>query len=366
MSTVPPNDFALIESIVNQLAPKAQEDTRTLFQGWSGQIAQLTKATGVTQGQTAQNAAPPPQASISAVGSNASYAVTITPPAGQNAQLWHEVSYSTVKGFTSDVTTLPATTATSMVLNLPNQNLFFRVRSSFNKTVWNSYTLAAQTSEASGLVSSAATNNSGAFNQTNLGIVTSVAIGSTAAVQVQGAGAALSSVPTIKGSTQSILPAATIVGVPPGSTQFVGSTVDPVTGIPKYILRPTAGSMFDDGVTPIGVVSVVTTGTPTPPTIVPIFGAGGSIVGYNVTAGGAGAVAPYTLTLGSIGGGSGATFGAQTIVAGVLLSVAPGNPGTGYSGGTTVTATGGNIAPGSSGGGTAQANNQGRLISAYN
>ena len=38
----------------------------------------------------------------------------------------------------------------------------------------------------------------------------------------------------------------------------------------------------------VGVVSVVTTATPTPPTILPIFGPGGSIVGYNVTNGGAG------------------------------------------------------------------------------
>jgi hypothetical protein len=366
MSTVPPNDFQLIESIVNQMAPKAQEDARSLFQGWSKQIATVSQTVGVTQGANPQNTAVPPQAALAVSAVNAAVNVTITPPElPQPATLWHEVSYSTIKGFTSGVTTLEPTTSTSLVLNLPSFTGFFRLRSSLNKQVWNNYVLHGQTAVSSGLVSSAATNDSGAFNQTNLGIVTSVAIGATAAVQVQGAGAPLSSMVTLQGQKQSIFPGATIIGVAPGSTQFVGAIIDPFPKIPRYLLRPTLGSLIDDGITPVGVVSVVTTGTPTPPTIVPIFGAGGSIIGYNVTFGGVGAVAPYTLTLGSVGGGTGATFGDQTIVAGVLESVAPGNPGSGYSGGTTVTATGGDIAPGSSGGGTARANNQGRLISAY-
>jgi hypothetical protein len=93
---------------------------------------------------------------------------------------------------------------------------------------------------------------------------------------------------TLKGNVQSVLPAATIVGVAPGSTQFVGSQLDTTTNVRRYILRPTLGSLIADNITPVGVVSVVTTATPTPPTILPIFGPGGSIVGYNVTNGGAG------------------------------------------------------------------------------
>jgi hypothetical protein len=79
-----------------------------------------------------------------------------------------------------------------------------------------------------------------------------------------------------------------------------------------------------------------------------------------LTDGGAGASADYTLTLTNVGGGTGATFGPQTFSAGVLISVAPGNPGSGYSGATDVVASGG-VFPGAPGGGTAQAGNGGRL-----
>lgn len=355
MTTVPPNDFALIESIVNALPAKAQEDARAFFQAQSAQVAELNGVTGVST-TNAQNVAPPPQGSISVSGANAVYTVTITPPAlPQPVVLWHRVSYSQTKGFTSGVTQLEPTTSTSLSLNLPGQSLFFRLESSFNKQVWNQPVLAAQTALASGLVSSAATNEAGSFNQTNLAVVTSVAVGSSAAVQVQGAGGSLTSLVTLKGSVQSVLPAATIVGVTPGSTQYVGAD-----GEGGYVLRPTLGALLDDGITPIGKLSVVSTAAPTPPTIVPVI-SNGYIIGYSVTDGGAGASGPYTLTYGSVGSGSGATFGEQTIVGGVLIAIAPGNPGNGaYADGTTVTASGG-TGLGTPGGGTAEATTAGRL-----
>lgn len=352
--SIPPQDFALIESIVNLLPPKAQEDARSLFQGWSKQITTLNGVSGVTSGGNNQNVAAPPQGSISVVGSNGAFNVTIVPAQlPQPATLYHRVSYSSVKGFTSNVTTLEPTTSTNMVVNVPNQNLFFRLESSLNKQVWNQPVLASQSSISSGLVSSAAISDGGAFNQTNLGVVTSAAVGATALVEIQGAGGPLTSMVTLKGGQQGILPAATIIGVTPGSSQFVGRKGS------TYILKPTLGALLDDGITPIGKVSVVGTGTPTLPVIDPII-SGGQIIGYNVVNGGSGASAPYTLTYGSVGGGVGATFGAQTIVAGVLISVAPGNPGSSYSGGTTVTASGG-VFPGTQGGGTAEAGNGGRL-----
>ena len=354
MSTIPPNDFALIESLVGKLPVATQEDARNLFQGWSGQIAKISGTIGVTQGSNQQNAAAPPPPSLSVSGSNGSYTVTITPAKlTQPATLWYRVSYSTVKGFTSGTTVIEPSTSTSLVLNLPGQSLFFQVEASFNKQVWSQPVLASQSAILSGLVSSGATAAGAAFNQTNLGVVTSRAIGASAAVQVQGAGGPLTSMPTLKGSAQNVLPAATIIGVTPGSTQFVGYSNG------GYVLRPTLGSLLADDITPVGKVSVVGTGTPVLPTIVPIL-SGGQILGYNVTNGGSGASADYVLTLATFGGGTGATFGAQTIVGGVLISVAPGNPGVGYPGGTTVVVSGG-VFPGQEGGGTAQAGNGGRL-----
>jgi hypothetical protein len=141
--------------------------------------------------------------------------------------------------------------------------------------------------------------------------------------------------------------------VKPSSTQFVGWNGQ------NYVLKPTLAAVLADDLTPIGAVSVVGTGAPTLPTIVPII-SGGGIIGYNVTAGGAGASAPYTLTLATFGGGVGATFGPQTIVGGVLISVAPGNPGTVYPGGTTVVASGG-VFPGTAGGGGTAGGNGGRM-----
>jgi hypothetical protein len=352
---IPSTEYSLIEAIVNTLPPKAQQDARSLFQSFSSGIAQLQTQQGVAPGSNSSNIATPPLPSLAAAGSNGSYTLTITPPKlTTQATLWYRISYSPIKGFTSGVTTLQPSTSTSVVLNLPNQNLFFQVEASYtNNGPWTQAVLAAQTATSSGLVSSSATSEAGAFNQTNLAVVTSTAIGATAAIQVQGAGGPLTSMVRVKGSLQQIRPAATIIGIPPSSTQYVGYDGQ------AYQVSPTLAGLLDDGIEPVGKVSVVGTGTPTLPTIVPII-SGGQIVGYNVTNGGAGASGDYDLALADVGGGTGATFGEQTIVAGVLISVAPGNPGQDYSGGTTVVASGG-IFPGVDGGGTAVGNTNGRL-----
>jgi hypothetical protein len=286
-------------------------------------------------------------------GANGVFTASMTGSSGTQGQtVWFQIQYSTVSSFTTNVTVMPTTSATSVTISSPGQTLFFRMRASFDQTNWSPWQMASTAAVSSGLVSSSATSNAGAFNQTNYGIVTSVAVGSSADVQVQGANGAYTSMVAQKGPVQSALPSATVAGVTPGSDLFVGYDGR------NYVLRSTlADVLADDGVTPIGKVSVVGTGTPTLPTIVPIISSG-SIIGYNVTNGGSGASAPYILTI--AGAGSGATTGAQTIVAGVLISVAPGNPGSGYGGGTTVTASGG-VFPGTAGGGTAVGGNGGRL-----
>jgi len=105
-------------------------------------------------------------------------------------------------------------------------------------------------------------------------------------------------------------------------------------------------------------VSVVGPGGVTLPTIIPIEVSGG-ILGFNVTSGGSGLTADLTITI--VGTGTGATAGAQVISGGVLISVAPGNAGSGYGSGTTVTVSGGTFG-GSTGGGQNIGGNGGRFI----
>jgi hypothetical protein len=143
------------------------------------------------------------------------------------------------------------------------------------------------------------------------------------------------------------------VGVTPGSDQFVGYDGT------QYRLEPTLGAVLLDSLTPIGKVSVVDTGTPTLPVVVLVLGSGGTVIAWNVTNEGNGLTGPVTLTI-NTSTGTGASPGAQTIEAGKLISVAPGNPGANYAGGDTVTVTGG-VSPGVPGGGTATAGNGGRM-----
>lgn len=354
-TTAPPLDYSLIESVVSR---GDKNDHRVLLQNILDNIAQIQQVQGTPAKGTISksNISAPPQGAIAASGANGNFSLAITPaPTNPPAAQWHQVSYSPVKGFTSKITTLDPTTATQINLPLPGATYFFRLRSSFNKTVYNQPVLHGQQAVASGLLSSAATESAPAFNQTNLGVVNSAAVGGVTVVTVAGAGTSLGAVPAIKGQAQSSLPGATIIGADPGSTQYVGYDQADAS----YVMQPNLFNVFDDRITPVGKVSVVGTGTPTLPTIVPIE-VSGAILGFNVTSGGSGASQPYELTFATTGGGVGATFGTQTIVGGVLLSVTPGNGGTGYGSGTTVVVSGGG-GGGAPGGGTAEGNTNGRL-----
>lgn len=347
-----------VEAIAKQLPAGAQEDFRSLMGGIISQVQHVTPGQNWIRpgGVQAGSAAAPAGVTIAVTGANGGIAVAITNPGGQgNQNIWHEVSYSTLKSFTQSVTTLPPTQGTSVSLSLPGTSYFYRLRSSFDLQSWSGYQLASTAAISAGLVSSAATSAGGAFNQTNFGVVSSRAVGGSAQVDVHGPSAPLTGLVTKKGNQQVVVPAATVIGATPGSDLFVGWTGK------SYILRSTLADLLDDDVTPIGKVSVVNTGVPTLPLITPVI-QGGYVVGFSVTNGGAGLTGQVTLTFGSVGGGVGATFGAQTISGGVLIAIAPGNAGNGfYSGGTTVTATGGGVGSGTPGGGTAAGGNGGRL-----
>ena len=247
MSPVPPQYFDLIESAI----AGNKNDLRTLLQQLSANDTQQQAALGLPSSTTRQNAAPPPPAALSVAGANGAFNVTVSPSAAtQPGTVWHEISSSPVKGFTSGVAVHALTTATNLTVNAPKQNLFFRVRSSYNKTVFNQPVLHGQTAVGSGLVSSAATNEAGAFNQTNYAVVTSTLEGSAAAIQISGPGGALTNPTAVKGGAESPLPGATILNVSPGSQQFVAWDGA------RYSLHPTLADVFDDALTPVGAVTV--------------------------------------------------------------------------------------------------------------
>lgn len=348
-----------IEAIAQQLPGSVQENWRRLIYAVRSNLqAALPGGALVTAGGSAAGSTTPPAGvTMSVAGANGAYTVTIVnPPAsgGSGQAPWHEVSYSPLKSFSAQVTTLEPSQSTSVAVSLPGQTLFFRRRSSWDRNTWSAYQLASQTPAPSGLQSSAATSDAVNLNQTNFAVVTSAAAGSTTEVSVQGPSAPLTNPVRQKGPAQTTLPGGTIYGVAPNSDQFVVYNGG-------YLLRPTlAGALSDDANIPVGKVSVVGTGAPELPEIAPIV-SGGGVVGYNVTNQGNGITGPLTLTVTDPGeSGNGATTGAQTIVNGKLIAVAPGNAGANYGANTAVQVSGG-VNPGTPGGGTASGGNGGRM-----
>lgn len=350
----------LVESICRSLdegrMPQTEDFRQLMTQMQTGIEAALPGGIWpVAGGSRSVGAASPAGVGFAVSGANGQFQWQVTNPATAKGQtIWHEISYCALKSFTENVTTLSPTAGTSGTVAEAGQNYFFRLRSSYDLRNWSSYQLAATAAIASGKVSSAATSDAGAFNQTNYGVVTSAAVGSTAEVQIQGASGPLTSLVAQKGPTQTALPGATIVGVTPGSDQFVGWDGS------QYILRTTLGDLLaSDDITPIGKVSVVDTGVPVLPTVSLVLGTGGAVIAWNVTSQGNGLTGPVNLHI-NTATGAGATPGAQTIQNGKLIAIAAGNPGAGYASGDTVTVSGG-TGTGTPGGGTAVGGNGGRL-----
>ena len=330
---------------------------RTILLGMYDQHVVVGQALGInilepTNSPQTPASTPPPAVAFSVLGANGSFNISITNPKQSiNKTLYHELSYSGVVSFVGPVTTLPIQTTTQMSVPAPGVTAFWRLRSSYDQHNWNAYqTQPGKVS--SGLQSSAASEAAVALNQTNYANVDSVDAGSSAVVRVFGKAGPNTQYPSVKGSQETIRPSATIVNVPFSSQQVVGFDEE------NYQVRSTLPEQLIDKIVPTGTVSVVGPGGFTLPTIVPIEVSGG-ILGFNVTSGGTGITAPLTITI--IGTGTGATAGAQVISGGVLISVAPGNAGSGYGPGTTVTVSGGTFG-GSTGGGQNIGGNGGRFI----
>lgn len=356
-AAVQANPKALIESLVRKLHPSTQDDTRQLMQLIVDNLTALSPGGNLIApgGLKAGAASAPLGVTFAVAGANGNFTVTITNPSSAKAEvIWHEISYSPLISFTQNVTTLPASSALSINVPAPGQSYYFRMRSSFDKKTWSAYQLASTSAISAGLVQSGAVSQGGAFNQTNYAVVASAASGAAAAVTINGTGGAFTPYVRQLGLAQGLRPSATIVGVPPGSEQFVG-----YAGNNRFQVKPTLAGVLADNLEPVGAVSVVQTGVPALPTVSLVLGAGGTVIAWNVTSQGNGLTAPVSLAI-VTGTGSGATPGAQTIVAGKLISVAPGNPGTLYAGGDTVT-VGGGVGGGTTGGGTALGTNGGRM-----
>lgn len=254
------NDIpALIESVCKPHADV--NDMRTLLLAFYAQHNVHNQSNGtnwLSPTSSTQKAAglPPPAATASAQGANGAYTLNIqNPDLAVNKTIYHEVSYSPVKNFSQDVTTLPKTAQTSVVIPNPGQSLFIRYRSSFDGQHWNSHQLVQQSAVESGLQSSAATSNAIPLNQTNYAtVVAQGSVGGAPTIQVHGVGGPYNGYTRVKGLQQFSRPSATIINASYQSTAFVAFDGK------KYQVANSLPGTFPDSWEPVGVADV--NGTP--------------------------------------------------------------------------------------------------------
>ena len=248
---------AKIESVAKSLPSGQQEDFRQLM----GTLVQNVKAalpSGnlIQQGGIKAGSGEVPQGvGFKVTGANGTHNIQITNPTdSQGKPIWHEVSYSPVKSFTGHPSpvVMPATLATSAVVNDPGSQYHFRIRSSHDQVNWSDYKSAGESPSNAGLVSSSAISDAGAFNQTNYGVVDSSQTGGITEVSVHGTAGPLTALTAQKGAVQTTLPSATIVGLTPSTTQYVGH----VEGHGYVVSQTLGGLLAHDNVRPVGAVGV--------------------------------------------------------------------------------------------------------------
>jgi hypothetical protein len=334
---------------------------RTILLGMLDQHLVVGQALGInvlapTNSPQQPSSAPPPLAAFTVIGASGDFTAQITNPAQSiNKTIYHELSYCSVASFVGSATTLPVQTTTQLTLPAPGLTVFWRLRSSYDQTNWNTYQVQPGT-VSSGLQSSAASENATVLNQTNYANIDSASnvAGTSAIVRIYGKAGLNTQYPSVKGSVESIQPSATIVNVPFSTEQVVGHDGA------DYVTRGTLPEVLMDGTTPVGAVSVVGSGALTLPVVTVSVSLLGNVTAWNVVSGGNAISDALTLVINDVG--VGATPGAQTITGGILISIANGASGSGYTHGTqTVTVTGGMYA-GSTGGGQSIGGNGGRLV----
>ena len=334
---------------------------RTVLLGMYAQLEVHNNATGTnfvepTNSPQQPSSAPPPAASFSVTGANAAFNIQITNPKQSiNKTIYHELSYCAVTSFVGQVTTLPVQTTTQLTVPAPGLTVFWRLRSSYDQHAWNAYQVQPG-AVASALRSSAGAEAAIVLNQTNYATVDSVSdtAGTAAVIRVYGKSGFNTQFPSVKGGVETILPSASIINVPFATEQVVGFQGQ------DYVARGTLPEVLTDETTPIGAVSVVGSGAVVLPVVTVTVGLTGTVTGWNVVSGGNALSDPVSLSIVDVG--VGATPGAQTIHAGVLISIANGSAGSGYTPGTqSVNATGG-VFGGNLGGGQNIGGNGGRLV----
>lgn len=248
---------AQIESVAKSLPGGPREDFRQLMSTVVQNVkAALPSGNLIQQGGIKPGSGTVPKGvGFNVSGANGAHNIQITNPAdAQGKPIWHEVSYSPLKSFTGNPSpvVMPATMATSVVVNDPGSQYHFRMRSSHDQVNWSNYQSAGESPSNAGLVSSSAISDAGAFNQTNYGVVDSSQTGVVNEVRVHGTSGPLTAFTAQKGAVQTTLPSATIVGLTPNTTQYVGH----VEGH-GYVVSPTLGGLLaHDNVRPVGAVGV--------------------------------------------------------------------------------------------------------------
>lgn len=336
-------------------------DLRNVLLGLLDNDTHLATVAGTNLGQPAGNngslnpiSQPPGVPGISVTGANGSFVITLTAPSGAKGTVFYEVSLSTASNFTTGVTTLPLTSSTQTTYPAPGGTYYWRVRATYDKTTFSAYGSAGGAINA-GLQSSAATEPAVSLNQTNYAIVDSVPNGPNTNVRIYGLSGPGTNWVSITGKKETVLPSATIINTAPNSDKFIGYDGE------QFLVQSQLSQVFPDQILPVGKVGTASTTAPTLPTVSPIINGSGNIIGYNVLTPGANLTGTLIFTIADTGGGTGATTGAQVITGGQLISLSAGNPGAGYTGATTVIASGG-LSPGSSGGGGPESNNGGRYV----
>ena len=249
--TIQANPQALVESVARMLPPSSRDDFRNLMNEIV--LANLTALSPggnlIQAGGTKANASAPPKGVTHAVsGANAVYSVEIANPAGARTPIYHEISYSPLASFTKNVTTLPATTNTSVSIQSPGGNYYFRLRSSFDKKSWSDYQINKVAPIDAGYVSSEAISPAATFNQTNFATVQWGLAGTSPSVSISGTGGPFTPYVAQKGASQSLRPSATIIGTPQARDQFVGWDGS------QFRLAGTLADILADGLEPVGAV----------------------------------------------------------------------------------------------------------------
>jgi len=217
-----------VRSLIESAVGGDKEDLRRLLLQFNDQLTLHNQVTGTnwvdpTSGVQKASTTPPPPATAVAAGANGTISLQITNPAqAAKATIYHEVSYSTVKNFSQNVTTLPVSPNNTVAIPAPGQAPFVRLRSSYDGATWNTHQLVQQTVVDAGLQSSAASSPAMVLNQSNYATVTGQgAPGEVPVIQVYGPNGPYSGYTAVKGTKQSSRPSATILNSNYQQSQFV-------------------------------------------------------------------------------------------------------------------------------------------------